>query len=85
MNDFILNNLKKLKKNKIPNPEIDLRILLNYSKKFKNEIILSNFNINKINLKKFNMMLSRRLANEPISKIINKNFALVSVAMGRLA
>ena len=72
MNDFILNNLKKLKKNKIPNPEIDLRILLNYSKKFKNEIILSNFNINKINLKKFNMMLSRRLANEPISKIINK-------------
>ena len=29
----------------ISNPEIDLRILLNYSKKFKNEIILSNFNI----------------------------------------
>ena len=35
MNDFILNNLKKLKKNKIQNPEIDLRILLNYSKKFR--------------------------------------------------
>jgi len=72
MNDFILNNLKKLKKNKIPNPEIDLRILLNYSRLFKNEIILSNFNINKINIKKFNLMLNRRLANEPISKIINK-------------
>ena len=72
MNDFILNNLKKLKKNKIPNPEIDLRILLNYSRLFKNEIILSNFKINQINIKKFNLMLNRRLANEPISKIINK-------------
>jgi release factor glutamine methyltransferase len=72
MNDFILDNLKKLKKNKIPNPEIDLRILLNYSKLLQNEIILSNFNINQINIKKFNMMLNRRLANEPISKIINK-------------
>ena len=71
MNDFILNNLKKLKKNKIPNPEIDLRILLNYSRLFKNEIILSNFKINQINIKKFNLMLNRRLANEPISKIIN--------------
>jgi len=72
MNDFIFSNLKKLKKNKIPNPEIDLRILLNYSKLLQNEIILSNFNINQINIKKFNMMLNRRLANEPISKIINK-------------
>ena len=72
MNDFILNNLKKLKKNKIPNPEIDLRILLNYSRLFKNEVILSNFKINQINIKKFNLMLNRRLANEPISKIINK-------------
>ena len=72
MNDFIFSNLKKLKKNKIPNPEIDLRVLLNYSRLFKNEIILSNFNINQINIKKFNLMLNRRLANEPISKIINK-------------
>ena len=72
MNDFILNNLKKLKKNKIPNPEIDLRILLNNSRLSKNEIILSNFKINQINIKKFTLMINRRLAYEPISKIINK-------------
>ena len=72
MNDFILNNLKKLKKNKIPNPEIDLRILLNNSRLSKNEIILSNVKINQINIKKFTLMINRRLAYEPISKIINK-------------
>jgi len=72
MNDFILNNLKKLKKKKIPNPEIDLRILLNNSRLSKNEIILSNFKINQINIKKFTLMFNRRLAFEPISKIINK-------------
>ena len=72
MNDFILNNLKKLKKKKIPNPEIDLRILLNNSRLSKNEIILSNFKINQINIKKFTLMFNRRLAYEPISKIINK-------------
>ena len=72
MNDFVLDNLKKLKKNKIPNPEIDLRILLNHSRLSSNEIILSNFKINQINIKKFDLMLNRRLAYEPISKIINK-------------
>ena len=72
MNEFILLSLAKLKKNKIPNPEIDLRILLNYSKNTKKEIILSNFNINDINVNLFYKLLNRRLANEPISKIINK-------------
>jgi len=72
MSDFILDNLKKLKKNNIPNPEIDLRILLNFSRFLKSEIILSNFNIKQINIEKFNLLLNRRLANEPISKIINK-------------
>ena len=72
MNDFISTNLIKLKNNKIPNPEIDLRILLNYSRSTKNEIILSNFNQNQINVKKFNSLLKRRILNEPISKIINK-------------
>ena len=71
MNDFILNNLNKLKKNKIPNPEIDLRILLSYSSYSKNDIIFSNFDINQINIKIFNFILNRRIAKEPISKIIN--------------
>ena len=72
MNNFIISNLKKLKQKKIQNPEIDLRILLNYSKYSKNEIILSNFNIDQINISQFNLYLNRRLENEPISKIINK-------------
>jgi release factor glutamine methyltransferase len=72
MNDFISSNLEKLKKKNIPNAEIDLRILLNYSKYSKNEIILSNFDLDKINIDLFNKVLNRRLSNEPISKIINK-------------
>ena len=71
MNNFIISNLKKLKKKRIKNPEIDLRILLNNSKCSKNEIILSNFNIDQININKFNSLLNRRLTNEPISKILN--------------
>ena len=51
MNDFILSSLDKLKNKKIPNPEIDLRILLNHSKKTKHEIILSNFNLDFIDIK----------------------------------
>jgi len=72
MNDFISSNLEKLKKKNIPNAEIDLRILLNYSKYSKNEIILSNFDLDQINIDLFNKVLNRRLSNEPISKIINK-------------
>ena len=72
MNDFIISSLEKLKKKKIPNAEIDLRVLLNYSKYSKNEIILSNLDLDQININLFNKVLNRRLANEPISKIINK-------------
>ena len=72
MNDFIISNLEKLKKKKIPNAEIDLKVLLNYSKYSKNEIILSNLDLDQININLFNKVLNRRLANEPISKIINK-------------
>ena len=72
MNDFIISSLEKLKKKKIPNAEIDLRVLLNYSKYSKNEIILSNFDLDQINIDLFNKVLDRRLSKEPISKIINK-------------
>ena len=72
MNDFIISSLEKLKKKNIPNAEIDLRVLLNYSKYIKNEIILSNFDLDQININLFNKVLNRRLSNEPISKIINK-------------
>ena len=75
MNDLISSSLLKLKEKNIPNAEIDIRILLNYCKlpKYsKKEIILSNFDLDQINIKLFNKVLNRRLANEPISKIINK-------------
>ena len=72
MNDFIISSLEKLKNKNIPNAEIDLRVLLNYSKYSKNEIILSNFDLDQINIDLFNNVLNRRLSKEPISKIINK-------------
>jgi release factor glutamine methyltransferase len=72
MNDLINSSLEKLKEKNIPNAEIDLRVLLNYSKCTKNEIILSNFDLDQININLFNKVLNRRLSNEPISKIINK-------------
>ena len=72
MNDLIISSLKKLKNKNIPNAEIDLRVLLNYSKYSKNEIILSNFDLDQINIDLFNKVLDRRLSKEPISKIINK-------------
>ena len=72
MNDLINSSLEKLKEKNIPNAEIDLRVLLNYSKYTKNEIILSNFDLDQININLFNKVLNRRLSNEPISKIINK-------------
>src|SRR5210317_798730 len=72
MNDFIISSLEKLKNKNIPNAEIDLRVLLNYSKYSKNEIILSNFDLDQINIDLFNKVLHRRLSKEPISKIINK-------------
>jgi len=72
MNDLIKTSLEQLKDKNIPNAEIDLRVLLNYSKYSKNEIILSNFDLDQINIDLFNELLNRRLSNEPISKIINK-------------
>jgi release factor glutamine methyltransferase len=72
MNDLIVSSLEKLKEKNIPNAEIDLRVLLNYSKHSKNEIILSNLDLDQININLFNKVLNRRLSNEPISKIINK-------------
>ena len=72
MNNLIKLSLKKLKIYNIPNPDLDLRILLNYSSKSKKEIFLSNFNDTDIDLYKFHSILNRRLNFEPISKIINK-------------
>jgi len=75
MNNLIESSLKKLKLKNFSNPDLDLRILLNYSCKSKKKIFLSNFIDKDIDLIKFQNFLHRRLNFEPISKIINnKNF-----------
>ena len=43
MSELIQDSLNKLKSIKISNPELDLRILINYTKNIKKDIFLSNF------------------------------------------
>ena len=72
MNNFIKDHLNLITKYNIPNPELELRTLLNNCL-LKNEIVfLNNFNINKINIQKFKSAFQRRLNHEPLSKIFNK-------------
>jgi len=70
MNRFVLDHLNQLKE-KFLNPELELRILINKSKIKRQNIILSNFDIKDIDLMKFKKYFSRRIVNEPISKIFN--------------
>ena len=75
MNDLIKESITKLKQNNISNPELDLRILLKYSSKKNNDIILSNVNLEDINIVKFKKSLEKRINRQPIAKIIhNKSF-----------
>ena len=74
MNDIIANNLKKLKDKKIPNPELDLRILLSFASKTKKNIFLNNLDTNNIDLDYFDLLISKRLNHQPVSKIINKKY-----------
>ena len=70
MNNFLQEHIKILEK-KFINPELELRVLLKNSLIKNKEIIFSNFNINDINLSKFNYAFERRIKNEPTSKIFN--------------
>ena len=75
MNDFIKDHLIELKKKNFSNPEIELKTLLNYSAVNNKNIFLCNFDINQIDLDKFNSFFERRISSEPLSKIIqNKEF-----------
>ena len=71
MNNFIESHLITLKKNNFLNPEIELRTLLNFSSIKDQNIFFCNFEINQINLNKFNSFFERRICCEPISKIVN--------------
>ena len=72
MIDLINSSLQALKKKNIPNPELDLRILLRFASLSKKEIILSNFDIKDLNVNYFEKILKKRLEFKPISKIINR-------------
>ncbi len=72
MNNLIKESLKKLKQTNINNPELDIRILLQHASKKNNEIILSNLNIDNIDIVKFKSYLKKRINRQPIAKIINK-------------
>ena len=49
-NNLIERSLISLKNKNIPNPEIDLRILLKQASYSKQDIILSNLNIDNVNI-----------------------------------
>ena len=72
MNNFIKDHLNLIKKYNIPNPELELRTLLNNCLLNNEVVLLNNFNINKINIQKFKSSFQRRLNYEPLSKIFNK-------------
>ena len=74
MNDLLNKSILKLKNKNIPNPELDLKLLLQEASFSKKEIILSNLKIEDINLKYFDTLISKRLNRKPISKIIKKKY-----------
>ena len=75
MNNLIEDSLKKLKQKNITSPELDLRILLKHASKKNDEIILSNRNVDNIDIVKFKSYLQKRINRQPIAKIIkNKPF-----------
>ena len=72
MNNLIKESLIKLKQKNITSPELDLRILLKHASKKNDEIILSNLNVDNIDIVKFKSYLQKRINRQPIAKIINK-------------
>ena len=71
MNNLIKESLIKLKQKNITSPELDLRILLKHASKKNDEIILSNLNVDNIDIVKFKSYLQKRINRQPIAKIIN--------------
>ena len=71
MNNFIKNHLNEIKKLSFANPELELRALLHHSSLNSKEVFLNNFDIEKIDVKKFKSAFVRKMNYEPISKIIN--------------
>ena len=71
MNNFLEFHYNELK-NIFSDPDIELRNLLKNTSIKNKEIIISNFQQEDINIKKFQEAFKRRINREPISKIFNK-------------
>ena len=74
MIDLLNSTILRLKEKKIPNPELDLRILLKQASHKKQDIILSTLKKEDIDIKYFNELILKRLKRKPISKIIKKKY-----------
>ncbi len=75
MQNFYNQKLKKLINNKIPNPELDLRLIIKRSQKINKDYMENKNEIENLNIKKFNNFFKRRINGEPISKIFkNREF-----------
>ena len=74
--DLLLDGISKLKFSKIPNPEIDARILLSYAINYQNTIYMHNdISISKKDKNKFYCFLDKRIQGKPVSRILgSRNF-----------
>ena len=74
--ELLINGISKLKSCKIPNPEIDARILLSYASNYQNTIYMHNdISISKKDKNKFYYFLDKRIQGKPVSRILgSRNF-----------
>ncbi len=74
--ELLMDGTRKLKSSKIPNPEIDARILLSYATNYQNTIYIhNNISISKKDKNKFYSFLDKRIQGKPVSRILgSRNF-----------
>ena len=74
--ELLIDGIGKLKSSKVPNPEIDARILLSHASNNKNTIYMHNdISISKMNKNKFYYFLDKRVQGKPVSRILgSRNF-----------
>ena len=74
--ELLIDGISKLKSSKIPNPEIDARILLSYAINYRNAIYMHNdISISKKDKNKFYRFLDKRIQGKPVSRILgSRNF-----------
>ena len=74
--ELLIDGIGKLKSSKVPNPEIDARILLSHASNYQNTIYMHNdISISKKNKNKFYYFLDKRIQGKPVSRILgSRNF-----------